>query len=443
MKQTIDILRKTDIISKKNVSDLKRYIVKKYPDCTHAKQTEVFADSVHRILNKNLMPFHQSERDNIKKRVITGAVNEGEFSINAYDVFRECIIENNGEDEYVRNFENWLCDQKGVDVDRQKIGIFLGTVFNEPGDSIDQAIENAVNVISSKNEAVYLNVPDKSLKGAEPGNDIKTDVSVKTGSDIICTEEKERVKEEIQQENISGDDTKDACKFTYIIFIEAIKKFVHLKSAAAKEWFAKAFCMLVTDKNTRKFAAICVCTAVVLAFAGAAGAGIIHRNSHETVYTDYEVIPNGDMGIVDGLSNEYKYSAVDMKKLKNWLNEKDSILADDEYLKPIIDASKEFDVNPLLLIAIAGQEQAFVPRNIKGAERIANNPFNVYGSWQDYNTSIKDSARLAAMTVVDASNGRPVNSDELEWINKKYARDPNWWVGVTKIFHQIEKDVID
>lgn len=136
-----------------------------------------------------------------------------------------------------------------------------------------------------------------------------------------------------------------------------------------------------------------------------------------------------------------QYKDVDTAKLKAALIKRNSILADELYFSAILQAAREYNVNPLLLFAITGQEQAFVPRTDKNAAKIANNPFNVYYSWREYNTNISDSARIAADTVVSLSRNRPKEVDPLVWINRKYAEDSNWWVGVSQILRELQVEV--
>lgn len=135
-----------------------------------------------------------------------------------------------------------------------------------------------------------------------------------------------------------------------------------------------------------------------------------------------------------------QYKPVNETLLKDFLSRKNSLLVDPAYFTAIIQAAEEFNINPLFLFAIAGHEQGFVPKTHKDARKIANNPFNVYHSWQEYNTDIRDSARIAARTVVNLSSDRPENVDPIMWINNKYAEDKNWWKGVRQIFEDLEKE---
>lgn len=155
-------------------------------------------------------------------------------------------------------------------------------------------------------------------------------------------------------------------------------------------------------------------------------------------YPEQKSIENASAGKVESKINEIKpnelpsylqYENIDEKKLREWLNGRDSMLADEPYFSSIIKVADEFNIHPLLLFAITGQEQGFVPKNQKNAEKIANNPFNVYHSWEEYNTNISESSQIAARTIVNVSKNRPKEVDPIQWINRKYAEDQNWWRG--------------
>jgi hypothetical protein len=142
------------------------------------------------------------------------------------------------------------------------------------------------------------------------------------------------------------------------------------------------------------------------------------------------------------LPKDFRYIEIDRMTLKGWLNGKNSILAEEPYFSTILDTAKRYDLNPLLMFSITGQEQGFVPKDQSNAAKIANNPFNVYGSWQVYNTNIKDTSEIAARTIISLSKGKPEDADVIEWINRKYAEDKNWWKGVSRIYSDLKKNII-
>lgn len=142
------------------------------------------------------------------------------------------------------------------------------------------------------------------------------------------------------------------------------------------------------------------------------------------------------------LQKKLQYKEVNKNALQHWLKERNSLLSEDPYFNQIMATAKDFNINPLLLFAITGQEQGFVPKHHTNALEIASNPFNVYGSWQDYNTSIEDSSRIAARTIINLSKGCPEDADPIMWLNQNYAEDPNWYKGVTALLNQLEKVAI-
>lgn len=150
-------------------------------------------------------------------------------------------------------------------------------------------------------------------------------------------------------------------------------------------------------------------------------------------YADAVPAEKKDVGMPDRL----RYDDIDAKAVKAYLRSRDSLLADEPYFGAIVASAREFDVNPLLLFAITGQEQGFVPRTGKQSRQIVNNPFNVFHSWQEYNTDIADSSEIAARTIARRIAKRPEGHEPFEWLNLTYAEDPAWSEGVRSIFDKL------
>ncbi|OAB41214.1 glucosaminidase domain-containing protein [Paenibacillus antarcticus] len=163
----------------------------------------------------------------------------------------------------------------------------------------------------------------------------------------------------------------------------------------------------------------------------------------DTVNIQQPTMNNTGTNLDGGIPMELKYVVIDRKRLQQYLRNRNSMLAEEPYLSQIIEASKKYDIHPLLLFAITGQEQGFVPKDHKQVEAIANNPFNVFGSWESYNTSIARSASIAAKTVFNISSKRPGGSQPIQWLNRTYAEDPDWWKGVTWFFNELKREVED
>lgn len=132
-----------------------------------------------------------------------------------------------------------------------------------------------------------------------------------------------------------------------------------------------------------------------------------------------------------------RYKEIDKEKLKEFLNKRESLLAEEPYFSTIVSVAEEFNLNPIVLFSITGQEQSFVPKSHKDANKIANNPFNVFHSWMEYNTDINDAARIASRTVINLSQNRPEDKEPFLWIGRKYAEDKNWGKGARAVFEEL------
>ncbi|MGO4697719.1 M23 family metallopeptidase [Paenibacillus sp. 2TAB26] len=143
------------------------------------------------------------------------------------------------------------------------------------------------------------------------------------------------------------------------------------------------------------------------------------------------------------VSSELSYRPLDIALANRFLVSKKSALADRSILSAIDQAGKAQNVDPMLLLAITGQEQSFVPITKKHAELIVKNPWNVFGCWcsgKGATLTTEQSALIAAKTIVKLSQDRPSNRNAIEWLSAKdnprgyYAEHAGWWIGVTKFY---------
>ncbi len=139
------------------------------------------------------------------------------------------------------------------------------------------------------------------------------------------------------------------------------------------------------------------------------------------------------------LPDWFMYKTIDENSLKSYLTSKSSILAEEPYFSSIMEVSQQFNINPILLFAITGQEQSFVPKEHVNAVKIANNPYNVFCSWQSYNTDIVDASEIACRTIINLSKDRPDSVDPLVWVNRKYSADQSWHYGVRSLYNEIDE----
>lgn len=386
MEGLLDGLKENEIISSKNVNDIRQYIVEKYPELPSNKRSNILANSIKSILNKNIPSISGIDKGKVSFEVIKRAVLKSSFSINAYEIFENCLpLLTNNNEEYINCINRWINSHQKNAITKEQLKNFM--TDNDKNIS-DEESDNKVDAGLCEGEVVI---------GCHDGG-ISTAV---LQDEIVCT-------------------PKEGFKFTNI------------------------FKMFYSNVQYKK-----VSITVLIMIGMLTTAFSIYNIPTDKKFNMQALSADKPTGKQEMCSEAYgnklppelRYVAIDKSKLKKWLTKKDSILSEEPYISAITETAKQFDINPLLLFAITGQEQAYVPKSDKDSKNIANNPFNVYGSWEKYNTDIYDSSRIASMTIINISKDRPPDVDPIQWINRKYAEDDNWYIGVTSIFNQLNQEV--
>jgi len=136
----------------------------------------------------------------------------------------------------------------------------------------------------------------------------------------------------------------------------------------------------------------------------------------------------------------YEYRALNYIKIYDYLHKtKDSKLTTANYLSTIDDMAASYNTDPLLLIAIIGHEQNFVPNNHPDAEEMINNPYNVFGSWLSFNTNFEEATRVCLNTIQTARDSLPKDTDLIHHLNFTYAEDREWYKGVRLIYDRLRR----
>lgn len=136
----------------------------------------------------------------------------------------------------------------------------------------------------------------------------------------------------------------------------------------------------------------------------------------------------------------YPYRIINYFSLVDYIkNTRNGVMADPIHFNMVMSLARINDIDPLLLFAIIGHEQAFVPADHTYALVMINNPYNVYNNWWDYNTTLGDSTTIAINTIKNRMLSLPVGTDPLVWLNGIYAEDPYWHIGVGLIYIQLDK----
>lgn len=420
MRQVADNLRKQVYIDDGKVEALRKYIRVRNPGCSDEMLAAVFADALHKVINARICQFEEEHRKRIKAAVLKKAVKKSGFSINAADVFSSCLAVKSHEDSYIQSFTRWINQNQPAAVSPKELDMLLSRAEQFDEDYIEDNIEHIIDEYEDSR-------------------------SEDSTFEILQTYAGAPAELQAYEELADDEEGKPAALFTG--FAAAIRdNLKYLKpsiklAVPAVIPLAAVVVLVVSGLSGDRVQA--------LKFKGEGRYAVIAEDQVDR-YLSLEARMleklgglTGEGGLIlrDGLHGEFRYEAVDEGKLRKWLERRNSILLEEPYFTAILETSRKYDIHPALMFAIVGQEQGFVPKDGAAAREIANNPFNVYGSWEKYNTDIYDSSSLAASTIIESSRNRPAYMNTIRWINRRYAEDPNWWNGVSSIFEQIKKEI--
>lgn len=141
-----------------------------------------------------------------------------------------------------------------------------------------------------------------------------------------------------------------------------------------------------------------------------------------------------------------RYHNIPASRLYNFVRTKNSAFSQAD-IQTICAVAKAYDVNPALMLAITGEELDFVQNGTPNEPWKLENPFDVFGSWALYHTTLTQSASYAAEIIqVKLSTPPPGREDPIIWINDPknhtgngvYATNPGWAYGVRALYNEIE-----
>lgn len=346
MEPILDHLKQHTIISSQYVQALQQTLIKEHPDLTSLQRAQLFAQTLHRILDDALSPFDSHLQKHLKYTLLRQTLYKEGFSINAFDIFNAYTQLDRIETDAMNHLVIWINNYLQHPLSLENVEALM-TSFNQ------------------QTEAEHL-----------VASSIDTD-----------------------------------------------------------------FVALLTDRHRHLL--------LGLLFFITIGLSSLYINMHvhegrqasisKLINTDIQLPIALDLAMsANYMQPDLQYQDFDKKALQSWLEEKKSLLVTEPYFSTIIETAEAFNINPLLLFSITGQEQNFVPTTHNRAVEIANNPFNLFGSWKNYNTSIEESSRIVSRTLINLGKDCPKDEDQIKWINKAYAADPNWHLGVTYFFNELQ-----
>jgi len=127
-----------ELLTQKNVSDLRRFISIKYSKDTKANNASVFADAVKRILHIKLSEINKEYRNEIIQILLTNTVVKASFVINAQDVFNACLSIDAKKESFLDEVAQWaenLLDKPIVKEEIKRYAVQFMNKANASGDN--------------------------------------------------------------------------------------------------------------------------------------------------------------------------------------------------------------------------------------------------------------------------------------------------------------------
>ncbi|GGF90062.1 glucosaminidase domain-containing protein [Paenibacillus abyssi] len=366
------------ILTPTEISNIRNYVQHKFAALPQEQRAEIIADAIQRIIMKQLPSFEETVKKTLTSALLRSIVLIQGRPVGPEDIFRVCLSQNMKNEQLANPLLEWINDRLQASI---SIGE-LRAILPETNEAMDEtsAILAWERLVQLSEKKVSLAVEPPTPAAEEP---------VRSG--IVVPLFKPRARRRLLPVMYGLLSVLLVASIMFYTSVMSAKQQseTNLMSSLPSKWVTN---LPVTLK------------------------------------------PNE-------LPPDLQYITIDNARLKQFLKGRASVLAEDPYYDAIIKTAQEQNIHPLLLFAITGQEQGFVSKNNKNAELIANNPFNVFHSWKEYNTTIHDSADIAARTVLRWSKDRPEERDPIQWINRKYAEDPNWHKGVRSIFESLKHHV--
>lgn len=384
------------VITVEDILLFKKYIAKKYKDYSSDYRSEILSNAVHQVLDKSIPAMDKKSIKTIKQKLLENCLAKDGQPVLLIDIFNVCISIENKPSNFYDNLINWgnsHAQNKITKTDIEKYNVDL-----YPFQLKDPVLIPMEKVFESSEDNNFI--------------DVAVIEAVRTIYDV--------------QRPVS-----------YTQF-ETFTRFLSLKS-------------IILSGGAKFFTAFLIISILFLSnqyvlipthfFEKPIGTQkLLNLQTLKYESFDGTAALNSYNPLESALPNNFKYKTINEISLKKYLMGRKSLLVEEPYFSTIIAASKKYNLNPLVLFAITGQEQGFVAKSSPASNMMANNPFNIYHSWKEYNTNIGDACQIVCVTIINLCMDRPFGENPFSWINKKYAQDQNWAKSVSSIYYSLERN---
>lgn len=384
MDTIIEQLKQWLILSVNDLIKIKNYIAQKYITSSQRERAEILSNTVHQVLDKHLEGVDQEYKNALKYNILSSTIGQSNYDISKYDVFKSIFDLDLPPSAQIEIASNWIDQSTDLNLDTSDILEFVIAYSQEndqaftPRTLVDRQYHHPTT--SAHKESRFWALINTYFFNTEFAIAfiILAIIAFTLGSAIVLS-------------------TPEVLESKPAIIIER-------SNPVYNNPFINDRILLMKTVSVKK----------------QEGQYLV------SILYDY---PESEKKL-------FYYRPFDFMTLRSYLiNIRGGYVGQAPYLNQIVNIAKLNDIDPLLLISIIGQEQSFIPSTSPNKDKIINNPYNVYYSWESYNTNLSDSTQIAINTIKNSLEKRSSqDTDAIEWLNRTYAEDQNWHKGVREIY---------
>lgn len=385
MNELLDALRTYIILSMQDLTRIKTSLSRQYAHLTDLERAEMLSMAVHNLLDKHLAGIDATYLQTIKVQILTDTLAKHVYEITRYDIFESIFKQELSNETKLILAESWLAESARILV---------------PTWALEEYLNNGIVPLK---KATPLSVDPSSVKRV-----------------VIAF--KWRISYEAFNRFLSRVFPKLVivlASFFAIVF--AARFFVNVNEKPP------TIINLIAQQDYSTYQGMSALDRVYLIDRIS---GFTNENA-VTLNLQKQTLPYG----IQTQISHFHYKSFDYFTVKHYIaGARNGLIGLPEHFNRVLHIAYLNNIDPLLLLAIIGQEQAFVKMDSDLSNRIINNPYNVYHSWSEYNTSLRDSTQIAINTIVNRLSTAPLDESPFRWLNTVYAEDPNWHNGVRLIY---------
>ena len=130
MKNVIDELKASSVLTKEEIERIKLYIKKKYPNNSSKENALILSRTIYGIIDKNLEGINGEEKQNIRKNIIQSTILKDKKNILKWDVFNAYITELEENPHLKTSLIGWINKNQKNTVSQESFEEYVVSIHN-------------------------------------------------------------------------------------------------------------------------------------------------------------------------------------------------------------------------------------------------------------------------------------------------------------------------